>query len=34
MPVKGVIYILLIAVIAAFIYRNEISKYIKNFMKK
>lgn len=34
MPIKGVIWILLIAVVTTFIYRDEIYKYIKNFLKK
>ena len=34
MPIRGIIWILLITVIAAFIYRNEIYKYIKKFLKK
>lgn len=34
MPIKGIIWILLIAVVTAFIYRNEIYKYIKKFLKK
>ena len=34
MPIKGIILILLIAVVVAFIFKDEIYKYIKKNFKK
>lgn len=35
MPIKGIVYIFLIALILGYVFRNEIYKYIKkNFLNK
>lgn len=34
MPVKAIILLLLIAIVIAFVFRNEIYKFIKKLIKK